>query len=137
MFQYVIEIIKTCNQLVPTGESLTTVYWSKGTYVPEALQEMSHVLRDHHSNQVKPIDPPLLDILSLQRHFRVLAKFAHLESRHSGCKRQREVVFYTPVNHCDRRAWSPTAPSAIERQFQRPYPRLADREAMSAAVWGR
>ena len=48
---------------VHTGESLTTVYWSKGTYVPEALQDISYVLRDHHSDQVKPIDPQLLDLL--------------------------------------------------------------------------
>ena len=31
--------------------------------------------------------------LSLQRHFSVLTKFAHVESRLSGRKRQREVVF--------------------------------------------
>jgi uncharacterized protein YcbK (DUF882 family) len=48
---------------VHTGESLTTVYWIKGTYVPGALGEISYVLRDHHSNQVKPIDPQLLDLL--------------------------------------------------------------------------
>src|SRR5215510_12037791 len=44
--------------------------------------------------------------LSLQRHFRVLTKFAHVESRLSGRKRQREGVFYAPVNLCDRRACS-------------------------------
>jgi uncharacterized protein YcbK (DUF882 family) len=48
---------------VHTGESLTTVYWIKGTYVPAALRDISHVLRDHHSDQVKPIDPQLLDLL--------------------------------------------------------------------------
>src|SRR5215510_1399676 len=42
--------------------------------------------------------------LTLQRHFRVLTKFAHVESRLSGHKRQREVVFYASVNLCDRRA---------------------------------
>jgi uncharacterized protein YcbK (DUF882 family) len=48
---------------VHTGESLSTVYWVKGSYVPEALGEVSYILRDHHSNQVKPIDPQLLDLL--------------------------------------------------------------------------
>ena len=33
-----------------TGESLTTVYWIKGTYVPAALRDISYVLRDHHSD---------------------------------------------------------------------------------------
>src|SRR5437016_14617292 len=47
-----------------------------------------------------------LPLLSLQRHFRVLTKFAHVESRLSGHKRQREVVFYAPVNLCARRACS-------------------------------
>src|SRR5262245_41005343 len=42
--------------------------------------------------------------LSLQRHFRVLTKIAHVESRLSGHKRQRGVVFYALVNLCDRRA---------------------------------
>jgi len=48
---------------VHTGESLTTVYWIKGTYVPGALEEFSYVLRDHRSNHVKSIDPQLLDLL--------------------------------------------------------------------------
>jgi uncharacterized protein YcbK (DUF882 family) len=48
---------------VHTGESLTTVYWIKGTYVPTALRDINYLLRDHHSNHVKPIDPQLLDLL--------------------------------------------------------------------------
>jgi len=44
--------------------------------------------------------------ITLQRHFRVLTKFAHVESRLSGHKQQREVVFYAPVNLCARRACS-------------------------------
>jgi hypothetical protein len=36
----------------------------------------------------------------------VLTKFAHVESRLSGRKRQREAVFYAPVNLCGRRACS-------------------------------
>src|SRR5215467_13911231 len=46
------------------------------------------------------------DGVTLQRHFRVLTKFAHVESRLSGRKRQKEVVFYTPVILCDRRPCS-------------------------------
>ena len=44
--------------------------------------------------------------LSLQRHFRVPVKFAHVESRLSGRKRHREEGFYAPVNLCDRRPCS-------------------------------
>jgi len=39
-------------------------------------------------------------------HCRVLTKIAHVEARLSGCKRQREVMFDTPGNLCDRRACS-------------------------------
>src|SRR5262249_54966160 len=48
---------------VHTGESLSTVYWMKGTYLPVALRDINYILRDHHSDQVKPIDPQLLDLL--------------------------------------------------------------------------
>src|SRR5215475_8120125 len=48
---------------VNTGESLSTVYWIKGKYIPLSLRDINYVLRDHHSDQVKPIDPQLLDLL--------------------------------------------------------------------------
>ncbi len=48
---------------VNTGESLRTVYWLKGKYLPLSLRDINYVLRDHHSDQVKPIDPQLLDLL--------------------------------------------------------------------------
>src|SRR5262249_47954335 len=44
--------------------------------------------------------------LALQRHLRVLTKFVHVESWLSGRYRPTEVVFYTPLNLCDRRACS-------------------------------
>ena len=48
---------------VHTGENLSTVYWIKGKYLPVALRDINYILRDHHSDQVKPIDPQLLDLL--------------------------------------------------------------------------
>jgi len=48
---------------VRTGERLRTVYWVQGHYLPDALREINYVLRDHHSDHVKPIDPQLLDLL--------------------------------------------------------------------------
>src|SRR5215813_11121955 len=56
--------------------------------------------------------------LTLQRHFRVLTKFAHVESRLSGRKRQKEVVFYTPVILCDRRPCSTSVAVGLARQRQ-------------------
>ncbi len=46
-----------------TGESLRTDYWESGHYVPEGLAEINHILRDHRTNEVKAIDPRLLDLL--------------------------------------------------------------------------
>ena len=47
-----------------TGESLETVYWEQGVYIPEALDEINVVLRDHRTGDVHPIDPQLLDLLT-------------------------------------------------------------------------
>ncbi len=51
-----------------TGESLSTTYCEKGRYVEEALRDINHIMRDFRANQIKPIDPRLLDLLySLNR----------------------------------------------------------------------
>src|SRR5690349_13509246 len=47
-----------------TGETLKTVYWEGGDYVPEALGEINHILRDFRTNDVHPIDAKLLDLLN-------------------------------------------------------------------------
>ena len=46
-----------------TGERLSTAYCAGGEYVPGALQNVNKLLRDFRANQVKPIDPELLDLL--------------------------------------------------------------------------
>jgi uncharacterized protein YcbK (DUF882 family) len=48
-----------------TGERLKTVYWEKGAYIPGALHDIAHVLRDHRNGEVKPIDTSLLDLIEL------------------------------------------------------------------------
>lgn len=48
-----------------TGERLKLTYWEKGSYVPGALREINHVLRDHRNGKVAAIDPRLLDTLVL------------------------------------------------------------------------
>jgi len=51
-------------QNIHTGEVLETVYWAEGRYLPEALGELDWLLRDHRTDQVKPIDPALFDLVS-------------------------------------------------------------------------
>jgi len=48
-----------------TGERLRTTYWAEGDYVGAAVAEISHLLRDHRSNESMPIDTRLLDLLHL------------------------------------------------------------------------
>ncbi|WP_237218330.1 DUF882 domain-containing protein [Rugosibacter aromaticivorans] len=46
-----------------TGESLKASYWADGNYLPDALTEINHILRDHRTNDVLPMGLPLLDLL--------------------------------------------------------------------------
>jgi uncharacterized protein YcbK (DUF882 family) len=47
-----------------TGEKLKNVtYWAEGNYVPGALTQINHTLRDFMSGEVYPMDPGVLDIL--------------------------------------------------------------------------
>ena len=53
-----------------TGESVTTVYWAEGDYVLEGLEDIQILLRDHHTDEIHPIDLKLVE--SLYRLSRVL-----------------------------------------------------------------
>lgn len=50
-----------------TGEKLSTAYWVQGSYLPEALAQVNHVLRDFRSGEVHAISPQLLDLLAILR----------------------------------------------------------------------
>ena len=46
-----------------TAETLKTTYWVQGEYLPEALDAINHILRDHRADAMKPMDCRLLDLL--------------------------------------------------------------------------
>jgi uncharacterized protein YcbK (DUF882 family) len=46
-----------------TGERLRSVYCCGGDYQPDALKAINYILRDFRANEIKPIDPKLLDLL--------------------------------------------------------------------------
>lgn len=46
-----------------TDERLSATYWQNGTYQPQALNEINHLLRDWRTGDVKKIDAKLLDVL--------------------------------------------------------------------------
>lgn len=50
-----------------TGERLSCVYWADGYYLPGALRDINFILRDHRNNEIKEMDPKLLDLLSALR----------------------------------------------------------------------
>ncbi len=48
---------------VNTNESLRTVYWREGKYLPKALAEINHIFRDTRTGKVKSINTNLIDLL--------------------------------------------------------------------------
>lgn len=63
-------------------EAVTVVYWANGRYVPNGLKQISRLMRDQRTNQVKLIDPRLLDQLydlkmrlSPKGHFEVFSGY--------------------------------------------------------------
>jgi uncharacterized protein YcbK (DUF882 family) len=46
-----------------TGEHLDVVYRRGDQYIPEALDELDHFLRDHRTGDVRDFDPRLFDLL--------------------------------------------------------------------------
>ena len=51
-----------------TGESVDTIYWIDGDYIPEALKEVSYFMRDWRTGQIKNIDTRTLDIMVAAHH---------------------------------------------------------------------
>ncbi|RJQ24329.1 MAG: DUF882 domain-containing protein [Nitrospiraceae bacterium] len=48
---------------VYTGEKLQADYWIKGEYIPDVLDEINHLFRDHLTDTIQAIDTNLLDLL--------------------------------------------------------------------------
>ena len=47
-----------------TGESVDTIYWIEGEYIPEVLKEINHFMRDWRSDATVKMDPSNLDIIA-------------------------------------------------------------------------
>ncbi len=47
-----------------TSETLKTVYWADGRYVPEGLRDANKILRDWRTGDITSMDPELLDLLT-------------------------------------------------------------------------
>jgi uncharacterized protein YcbK (DUF882 family) len=63
-----------------TGKSLVASYWSAGKYVPGAMGEINHILRDHRTGEVKSIETRLLELLYVLRRKLETAEPYHIIS---------------------------------------------------------
>jgi len=52
---------------IHTGEWVRTVYWADGHYIREAVRDINWVLRDHRSDEVRPMNAGILDVLGMLR----------------------------------------------------------------------
>lgn len=48
---------------IHTGESLKTCYRTNGKLIQRAVDRISHIMRDHRTGEIKPVDTKLLDLL--------------------------------------------------------------------------
>jgi uncharacterized protein YcbK (DUF882 family) len=46
-----------------TGEAISVVYRRGGVLVPEAIERLSHFLRDHRTDEMHSMDPEVFDLL--------------------------------------------------------------------------
>ncbi|MEL6126406.1 MAG: DUF882 domain-containing protein [Pseudomonadota bacterium] len=49
---------------VRSGERVDTIYWIDGEYIREALDEVAFFMRDWRQNEIKDINPALIDIMA-------------------------------------------------------------------------
>ena len=47
-----------------TRESIDIVYRKGDAYIPEAISQLEHYLRDHRTGDIRPFDPRLFDLLT-------------------------------------------------------------------------
>ena len=47
-----------------TGESMDTVYWIEGDYIPDVLKEINYFMRDWRSDKTKSMDARTVDIMA-------------------------------------------------------------------------
>ena len=47
-----------------TGESIDTIYWIEGEYIPEVIKEINYFMRDWRTDDVLKMDPRNFDIMA-------------------------------------------------------------------------
>lgn len=82
-----------------TGESVNTIYWIDGEYIPEALSEINYFMRDWRTNEVISIDTKTIDIaaavnrlLETDEHYTMLSGYRSAKTNAILRKRSRGVA---------------------------------------------
>ncbi len=83
-----------------TGEKIRTIYWTpREGYIRESLASVSHFMRDFRQNQVRDIDPALLDIIyaisvniGTHRKFEVMSGYRSPKTNRMLRRRSRNVA---------------------------------------------
>jgi uncharacterized protein YcbK (DUF882 family) len=82
-----------------TGERTRSTYWVDGNYVPEELQVIENLLRDHRTGELHAIDTRLLDILQLlhrrlgaRKEFHVISAYRSPKTNAMLAARSSKVV---------------------------------------------
>jgi len=85
-----------------TWEKLDIVYWADGDYIPEAMDEISHLMRDHRANRSKAMDAGLIDqlhvlvdALGTRERVHVLSGYRTPETNAALRKRSNGVAKYS------------------------------------------
>lgn len=61
-------------------ETLITAFWENGEYVPEALQQINYIFRDHRTGKIKEIHTELLELLYVLQNKLNLSEPFHIIS---------------------------------------------------------
>jgi uncharacterized protein YcbK (DUF882 family) len=72
-------------------ETLNATYWSNGHYVPDALEKIDYIMRDHRTGEVKSIDLGLINLLhTIKIHIGLDEPF-HVVSGYR-CRKSNELL---------------------------------------------
>jgi uncharacterized protein YcbK (DUF882 family) len=72
-------------------ETLTATYWFNGHYVPDALEKIDYIMRDHRTGEVKSIDLGLINLLhTIKIHIGLDEPF-HVVSGYR-CRKSNELL---------------------------------------------
>jgi len=82
-----------------TGEFVKSLFWIEGKFIPDALEEINYILRDHRSDEIKEMDTGLMNLLwklrkkvGVQKPFHVISGYRSPRTNELLRKRSRGIA---------------------------------------------